>query len=68
MADKGIIMVAPMVRALLREIEGALAKFEDGSYGKCTECGGNIGIPRLTRLPYTRMCIECKEKEEAGTL
>ncbi|MCB1181838.1 TraR/DksA family transcriptional regulator [bacterium] len=52
----------------LYNIEEALSRIEDGSYGKCTECGGNIGIPRLTRLPYTRMCIECKEKEEAGTL
>ncbi len=30
--------------------------------------GKAIGIPRLKRLPYTRMCIECKEKDEAGTL
>ena len=52
----------------LYNIEEALSRIEDGSYGKCTECGANIGIPRLTRLPYTRMCIECKEKEEAGTL
>jgi DnaK suppressor protein len=52
----------------LYNIEEALARIEDGSYGKCSECGKAIGLPRLKRLPYTRMCIECKEKEEAGTL
>ncbi len=52
----------------LYNIEEALTRIEDGSYGKCTECSKAIGAPRLKRLPYTRMCIECKEKEEAGTL
>lgn len=52
----------------LYNIEEALNRMEDGSYGKCTECTKAIGIPRLKRLPYTRMCIECKEKEEAGKL
>ena len=52
----------------LYNIEEALVRIEDGSYGKCIECKKAIGIPRLKRLPYTRMCIECKEKDEAGTL
>ncbi len=52
----------------LYNIEEALARIEDGSYGKCIECNKAIGIPRLKRLPYTRMCVECKEKDEAGTL
>ncbi len=52
----------------LYNIEEALSRIEDGTYGKCTECTKAIGLPRLRRLPYTRMCIECKEKEEAGTL
>lgn len=52
----------------LYNIEDALGRIEDGSYGKCIGCGQAIGLPRLKRLPYTRMCIECKEKEEAGKL
>lgn len=52
----------------LYNIEEALNRIEDGSYGKCIECQKAIGMPRLKRLPYTRMCIECKEKDEAGTL
>ena len=52
----------------LYNIEEALKRIEDGTYGKCIECNKNIALPRLRRLPYTRMCIDCKEKEEAGTL
>jgi DnaK suppressor protein len=52
----------------LYNIEEALGRIEDGSFGKCIECLKAIGLPRLKRLPYTRMCIECKEKEEAGKL
>ena len=49
----------------LYNIEEALSRIEDGSYGKCQDCGQPIALPRLKRLPYTRLCIECKEKEEA---
>ena len=49
----------------LYNIEEALRRIEDGSYGKCQDCGAPIALPRLKRLPYTRLCIECKEKEEA---
>ena len=52
----------------LYNIEEALRRIEDGTYGKCQECSTAINLPRLRRLPYTRLCIECKEKEEAGTL
>ena len=62
------IKIANSEGRYLYDIEEALGRIEDGSYGKCIECNKAIGIPRLKRLPYTRMCIECKEKDEAGTL
>ena len=52
----------------LYNIEEALRRIEDGTYGKCQGCNKAIALPRLRRLPYTRFCIECKEKEEAGTI
>jgi len=52
----------------LYNIEEALGRIENGSYGKCQECTKTIGIARLKRLPNTRLCIDCKEKEEAGNL
>lgn len=50
----------------LYNIEEALGRIEDGTYGRCLECNKAIAVGRLKRLPYTRLCIECKEKEEAG--
>lgn len=43
----------------LREIERALRRIEDGTFGECTECGEAIAEPRLDALPYTSMCIDC---------
>jgi len=76
MADQGsdeflyesTIKVANTEGRYLYNIEEALKRIEDGTYGKCAECNKAIALPRLRRLPHTRTCIECKEKEEAGTL
>jgi len=51
----------------LYNIEEALTRIEDGSYGKCVECQGKIGMERLKALPSTRLCIDCKEQEEGGS-
>jgi len=52
----------------LYNIEEALRRIEEGTYGVCQSCQQSISLPRLKRLPYTRLCIDCKEKEEAGNL
>jgi RNA polymerase-binding transcription factor DksA len=41
----------------LVEVEHALAKFDDGTYGKCETCGQDIADPRLEAMPATRYCI-----------
>lgn len=43
----------------LTEIDHALAKFDEGSYGKCERCGQQIGEARLEAMPATRWCINC---------
>jgi len=48
----------------LREIQAALARVEDGSYGKCEDCGKKIPKTRLKAVPHARLCIECKRQEE----
>ena len=50
---------------VLYGIDEALKRIEEGSYGKCGECGGRIKDSRLKALPFATMCISCKEKEEA---
>jgi DnaK suppressor protein len=45
-------------REQLAEMQRALAKFEDGSYGLCERCGNPIAEARLEAMPATRYCIE----------
>jgi RNA polymerase-binding transcription factor DksA len=46
------------LRRELDDIEVALARMDDGSYGTCEVCGGEIGVSRLEMLPATRFCID----------
>ncbi|HEX6803791.1 MAG TPA: TraR/DksA family transcriptional regulator [Terriglobales bacterium] len=36
----------------------------EGTYGKCAECGGEIGTKRLQAIPWARYCVKCQEKAE----
>lgn len=48
----------------LRSMRYALAKFDDGSYGACEECGNPIGFSRLQARPEARLCIACQTRAE----
>jgi RNA polymerase-binding protein DksA len=45
-------------RETLAEIEAALQRIEDGTYGICEVCGKPIGAERLSAIPWTRLCID----------
>jgi DnaK suppressor protein len=53
-------------RVLIRKIEYALSKLEDGTFGICEECGEEISERRLLARPVAALCIKCKEKQESG--
>ncbi len=46
----------------LRDVEDALAKLADGTYGSCESCGGPIPEARLEAKPAARLCIACASK------
>ena len=50
---------------LLRAIEAAIDRIDKGTYGICTSCEQEIGVARLKAVPWTSVCIECKEKKSA---
>ena len=50
----------------LREIEDALERIENGTFGECERCGKKVRKVRLKALPYARYCIECQRIEEEG--
>lgn len=47
---------------LLREIDEALVRMNDGSYGTCQECGEPISLKRLEALPWALYCVSCQEE------
>ncbi|MDQ3823294.1 MAG: TraR/DksA C4-type zinc finger protein [Actinomycetota bacterium] len=51
---------------VLAEIDGALARIEEGTYGTCRTCGQPIAEERLEAIPYATQCIDCKRREERG--
>jgi DnaK suppressor protein len=48
----------------LMEVESALARLDEGTYGLCTRCNQPINPARLEVLPWASMCIPCKSKQE----
>jgi hypothetical protein len=51
---------------LHQEVDDALARLDDGRYGKCETCGKTIAAARLEALPFARDCIECAAKNSSG--
>ena len=50
---------------ILQAIEEALYRFDKGNYGICRDCGEPIAAARLEAIPWTRVCIACKQKQNA---
>jgi DnaK suppressor protein len=50
---------------ILQAIEEALYRMEKGAYGICRDCGDPIAPARLEAIPWTRVCITCKQKQNS---
>jgi RNA polymerase-binding transcription factor DksA len=48
----------------IREIEEALERIREGIFGLCEGCKKRVPKERLRAIPYTRLCVNCKKKEE----
>jgi RNA polymerase-binding transcription factor DksA len=51
---------------LLAEVNAALARLDDGTYGICTACGRKIPDERLEAVPWASLCLDDKRKQEGG--
>lgn len=47
---------------LLRQIDAALRRIEDGDFGACARCGKDIGRRRLHAVPWASYCVACQEE------
>lgn len=48
----------------IEQIDRALKRIEDGSYGQCETCGVKIPKSRLEAIPYAARCVKCASQEE----
>jgi len=50
--------------AIVQEIDAALERIDEGTYGTCVNCGQPIPEERLEAVPYAVLCVTCKREEE----
>ncbi|MEX2549641.1 MAG: TraR/DksA C4-type zinc finger protein [Nitriliruptoraceae bacterium] len=53
-------------RGILIQIDDALRRIDNGTYGICERCGEKIELERLEAIPYATLCMTCKRREETG--
>ncbi len=56
------IMLIHNEEGILAEVDAALKRIDEGTYGRCEECGSEIATARLDAIPYTPYCIECARR------
>ena len=56
---------ARSIAAALAEVDRALAKVDEGSYGLCDECGRPIGSERLEAIPAATLCVTCSARRSS---
>jgi DnaK suppressor protein len=58
------IILTDREKRKLLQIDDALDRIDDATYGQCEECGTKIPRARLKVLPFAKFCVECQEKNE----
>jgi DnaK suppressor protein len=54
------LALSAQARAAIEQIDVAVGKIHDGTYGRCEKCGTAIPKERLRALPYAALCVKCK--------
>lgn len=55
-------------RDMLRRIEDALKRVDEGRFGSCTNCGNPVQPKRLEAIPWARHCVDCQELQDRGEI
>lgn len=58
--DEKQLAIEQHLRGMLDEVERALHRMAEGTYGRCENCGQEIDPARLEALPWTTLCLRCK--------
>jgi len=51
-------------RVKIKQIDDALERIDDGTYGVCESCGLEVAEERLDAMPFTRLCRDCQQEQE----
>lgn len=66
-AEKALVLsMAEGAIETLREVDAALKRIDNGTYGRCESCGNEIPAERLDARPVARLCVTCKQRENGG--
>ena len=57
-----VLGLVETLKTMLDDVDAALARIDDGTYGTCASCGEEIGSDRMAYRPMSRLCVECKSK------
>jgi RNA polymerase-binding protein DksA len=63
-----IVVVSEDLQDILAQVNSALERMDEGTYGQCQRCGRSVAVARLEAFPYVAYCIECQaliEREQA---
>ena len=63
-SQSGLQKIGKREKLLLKKIDLALQKMEEGTYGECEQCGEEIAVGRLMARPVAQLCIDCKTEQE----
>jgi len=55
-------------RELIQQVDEALVRLEEKTFGRCTACGSEVNLKRLEAVPWASLCFSCQEKQEQGLL
>ncbi len=58
------VSMARQLQRSLEDVQRALKKFDDGTFGLCESCGTSIELARLEALPSAQYCVRCKSRHE----
>jgi DnaK suppressor protein len=59
-----IVTVTEDLQDILAQVDAALERMNEGTYGICQRCGNPVGEERLEAFPYVAFCIECQSRIE----
>lgn len=64
--DEKALALEAHLNGMLNQVNSALERFANGTYGKCENCGGEISLDRLEALPYATTCLSCASSRTAN--